>query len=277
METIFSYLKSRLQSVCSESELRRIVFLVGKKLTGLSEVGILTENVVFSDVQHAELERIVDELSVNRPIQYVLGEAEFCGLRFAVDERVLIPRPETEELVDWVISAQPLAQKILDVGTGSGCISVSLASRMPSAEVTAYDVSADALALAAENAQRNRVAVDFAQIDILNPPTVSDVFDVIVSNPPYIMNAERSEMAARVLDFEPDLALFVPDDDPLIFYRAIAKFAQTHLSVGGSLFFEINRQFAAQISAMLSSEGFSAVEVRKDCFGNDRMIKSIWQ
>ncbi len=277
METVFSYLKSRLQSVCSESELRRTVFLVGKKLTGLSKVGILTENVAFSDAQHAELERIVEELCVNRPIQYVLGEAEFFGLTFAVDERVLIPRPETEELVDWVISAQPSARKILDIGTGSGCISVSLASQMLSAKVSAYDVSAEALALAAENAQRNRVEVDFSQIDILNPPTVSDVFDIIVSNPPYIMNAERREMAARVTDFEPALALFVPDDDPLIFYRAIAKFAKTHLSAGGSLFFEINRQFAAQISAMLSDENFVEIEVRKDCFGNDRMIKSVWQ
>ncbi len=277
METIFTYLKLRLQLVCSESELRRIVFLVGKKLIGKSEVGILTENVLFSDSQTAELERIVKELREHRPIQYVLGETEFCGLTFAVDERVLIPRPETEELVDWVISAQNSAQKILDIGTGSGCIAVSLASRIPSAAVAAYDVSAEVLALAAENAQRNRVEVDFEQIDILNPPMVSAVFDVIVSNPPYIMNVERSEMASRVLDFEPELALFVPDDDPLIFYRAIARFAQTHLSVGGSLFFEINRQFAAQISAMLSSEGFSEIEVRKDVFDNDRMIKCVWR
>ncbi len=274
METYYSFFKSQLKQLCNTSELHDFVSLVGRKLTGFSDVKLMTKACVLNDCQLELFERYLKELSKNRPIQYVLGETDFCALKFKVDERVLIPRPETAELVDFVIDSASIGTKILDVGTGSGCIAIALSKLIPNAEVIAFDISESALELATENAHLNNVEVNFRQVDILNGADSDEDFDVIVSNPPYIMLSEREEMCSNVLDYEPHLALFVPDDDPLIFYRAIIDFAKKHLLPTGSLFFEINRVFSKEIKEMLNEKGFSKVKIRKDMFGNDRMIRA---
>lgn len=277
MENYFSFLKSRLQSVCAVSELHDFVFLVGHKLTGLSDVELLTKDCNLNESQLNLLEQYLNELSENRPIQYVLGETQFCGFQLKVDERVLIPRPETEELVDWMASSLSQESKVLDIGTGSGCIAIAVAKLLRNAQVVAYDVSEKALALAAENALMNNAKVMFRCVNILNSPTTTDKFDAIVSNPPYVLFSEQKTMAHNVLDYEPHRALFVPDENPLLFYRAIIDFAKNHLRQRGCLFFEINSAFAQQIKDLLLLEGFSGVCLRKDMFGNDRMIKAEWQ
>ena len=222
------------------------------------------------------LNSFIEKLKIFTPIQYVLGECEFMGLRFEVDPSVLIPRPETEELVEWILASQNNTNSvsILDIGTGSGCIAVSLKCMLPKAFVTAYDLSNDALALARKNAEINEVTVDFRQQDILQPETENGEWDIIVSNPPYIPNAEKVEIQSNVLNFEPHLALFVPDNDPLLFYRKIIEFAAMHLKAGGQLFFEIHRDRGQEVMQLLSEAGFAEIELRKDLSGNDRMLKA---
>lgn len=277
METYYSFFKSQLKQLCNTSELHDFVFLIGRKLTGLSDVEIMTKDCSLSDYQTEMFEQYLKELLKNRPIQYVLGETEFCGLKLKVDERVLIPRPETAELVNFVIETAKASCRILDIGTGSGCIAIALSKLISNAEIVAYDISESALELATENARLNGANILFREIDILNPPNLLDKFDVIVSNPPYIMFSEQKEMCSNVIDYEPHTALFVPDNNPLIFYRAIIYFAKNHLNSKGCLYFEINRTFSQQISELLDKAGFLQVECRKDMFDNDRMIKAVWQ
>ena len=201
----------------------------------------------------------------------------FFSYRFLVDENVLIPRPETEELVDWVLTtvtptSKPL--KIIDIGTGSGCIAISLAKSLPNAEVTAVDVSAKALQVARCNAELNGVTINFLQQDILQTSTLPDTYDIIISNPPYVRSLEKAEMQANVLEYEPHLALFVSDTDPLLFYNRIAALARKSLSPQGSLFFEINQYLGDEMIALLKAKGFEKVVLRQDLSGNDRMIMS---
>ena len=201
----------------------------------------------------------------------------FFSYRFLVDENVLIPRPETEELVDWVLTtvtptSKPL--KIIDIGTGSGCIAISLAKSLPNAEVTAVDVSAKALQVARCNAELNGVTINFLQQDILQTTTLPDTYDIIISNPPYVRSLEKAEMQANVLEYEPHLALFVSDTDPLLFYDRIATLARRALSPQGSLFFEINQYLGEEMKALLKAKGFEKVVLRQDLSGNDRMIMS---
>jgi release factor glutamine methyltransferase len=220
----------------------------------------------------------------------VLGEAEFGGRIFHVEPGVLIPRPETYELCQWILALGEHNEtqdngrnpSILDIGTGSGCIACTLAAELPEAKVTAWDISDDALRIAAENAKCINVSVSFEKVDALNPPLLhmngSEVglagFDIIVSNPPYICNKERATMERNVLDHEPSLALFVPDDDPLLFYRAIARFAYNALLPEGKLFFELNALYAEETRQMLCDMGFTNVELRNDQFGKPRMMKA---
>ena len=226
---------------------------------------------------------IQERLMQGEPVQYVIGKAEFGPRLFHVEPGVLIPRPETYELCQWVIKRgergerreegeEDRIEKILDIGTGSGCIACTLAAEIPNAQVTAWDISDDALRTAAENAKRTNVHVTFQKRDILHLPHTTEVFDVIVSNPPYIKEAERNEMSKNVLEHEPPLALFVPDDDPLLFYRAISKYAQKALKPHGSLFFEINPQHADDIQQLLRAMSFSDIEIRADQFGKKRFI-----
>ena len=204
-----------------------------------------------------------------------MGETVFFSYRFLVDENVLIPRPETEELVDWVLttvtpSSKPL--KIIDIGTGSGCIAISLAKSLPNAEVTAVDVSAKALQVARRNAELNGVTINFLQQDILQTTALPDTYDIIISNPPYVRSLEKAEMQANVLEYEPHLALFVSDTDPLLFYDRIATLARKSLSPQGSLFFEINQYLGEEMKALLKAKGFEKVVLRQDLSGNDRMM-----
>ena len=223
----------------------------------------------------SRLENALTRLAKGEPLQYVLGYSPFCGLNFKVDGRVLIPRPETAELVDWVAADAGECGRLLDIGTGSGCIAVTLAHRLLHWKVTGWDVSDGALEVARENSCMNGTDVEFRKVDILQAPALEYALDVIVSNPPYVMEQERHDMENRVLSYEPHLALFVPDDDALRFYRAIAEFGRNALSKGGSLYFEINPLKASAMEEMLVSYGYHDVEIRLDIFGKERMIKAI--
>ena len=229
----------------------------------------------------AELEDwnlILEQLKKEIPIQYLLGSTHFYGLEFEVNSNVLIPRPETEELVDWIIKSQQLAigdkkVRILDIGTGSGCVAIALAKNLPNAQVFAFDVSEQALATAQKNAELNQVAIKFIHQSILETEDLGQQFDIIVSNPPYVRHLEKLEIKKNVLDNEPHLALFVADDDALIFYRKIAELAQKNLNPQGQLYFEINQYLGQETLDLLQEMGFKNTELRKDIYGNDRMIQ----
>ena len=235
--------------------------------------------MVMTDQQRAEYLDFAKRLSHNEPLQYVLGYTEFYGLRLAVRPGVLIPRPETEELVHHIVQLTGSKRvKILDIGTGSGCIAAALASNCPNADVHAADISADALAIASENALANKLKITFSHIDILDWQETADCladWDIIVSNPPYIRIEEQKLMHANVLNHEPYLALFVSDEDPLIFYRSIAQYGQQSLRSGGQLFFEINEQLAKETADMLGRKGFQNIQIFQDLQGKDRWISCI--
>ena len=224
-----------------------------------------------------DLHEMLSRLQKNEPIQYILGKETFCGMTFEVDTNVLIPRPETRELVEWIVADYELlpACRILDVGTGSGCISISLAKFIPGASVESWDISEGALEVARRNCALNGVEVLLRQQDVLLAQPEPACFDVIVSNPPYITESEKADMEANVLDWEPATALFVPDADPLLFYRKIAELGTVMLKQGGSLYFEINRAYGNETVQMLEGLGYKQIELRKDDWGNDRMIKAV--
>ncbi|MCR5861731.1 peptide chain release factor N(5)-glutamine methyltransferase [Flavobacterium sp. J372] len=219
---------------------------------------------------------VLSQLEAQRPIQYIFGKAHFYGLEFKVNENTLIPRPETEELVEWVINdiQNPQYLKILDIGTGSGCIAISIAKNLKGTEVSAIDVSEEALAVAKENARKNDVDIYFHLLNILEAESFPQKYDIIVSNPPYVRHLEKAEIKPNVLEHEPHLALFVEDNDPLLFYRKIARLAKKYLKPDGRLYFEINQYLGQETLAMLEAEGFKNIVLRKDLMGNDRMIRS---
>jgi len=222
------------------------------------------------------LNEMIARLKKNEPIQYVIGAEVFCGWTFEVNENVLIPRPETQELVRWIEAdwKSDAPCRILDVGTGSGCIAISLSKLLEGAEVEAWDISEGALRVARRNADRNEAQVFFRRVDVLKACTENCRYDVIVSNPPYITESEKQDMEANVLDWEPHTALFVPDADPLLFYRRIAELGVSMLNEGGALYFEINRAYGEETVRMLEGLGYKQIELRKDNWGNDRMIKA---
>ena len=240
---------------------------------------LLNKQEVISDANKAYFLEILSQLKASKPIQYILGETDFYGRTFRVNPAVLIPRPETEELVKWVLDSVSMANpSILDIGTGSGCIAISLKLELPEADVVALDISADALALAKENAELHKAAVRFIKKDVLlmHPTDVASTFDVVVSNPPYIASSEKNSMKANVLANEPHLALFVPNTNPLIFYERIASIAQEKLNLGGFLFVEISERFGKEVLELLEKKGFKHVELRQDLGGKDRMVKAQW-
>lgn len=267
----------RLVTVCDVGEAKAIVRLVLDERFGLSATDVYCGKVTqLSADEQAELEKIMQRLEHAEPVQYVLGTEHFGGRVFHVEPGVLIPRPETEELCRWIIESCAMPNPaILDIGTGSGCIAISLALDVKGAKVLAWDISDDALRIAHDNAARLGSVVTIVKQDALNPPLDEDKWDVIVSNPPYICDREKAEMDNNVLDHEPALALFVPDDDPLRFYRSIAEYAVKALKTSGMLFFEINALYAEEMIAMLSALGYSDIEVRIDQFGKQRFIKAI--
>lgn len=266
-----------LEGQYGASEAKAIARLVLEQRFHLSLADILCGKMAllsYGDMQW--LQAAAARLQQGEPVQYVLGEALFCGRSFHVEPGVLIPRPETEELCRWIAACEPLARSILDIGTGSGCIACTLAAELPAAEVTAWDISAEALSIAQENAKRTHVHVSFERQDVLHMPA-SDIhqrFDVIVSNPPYVCMKERETMDAHVLDYEPHVALFVPDDDPLLFYRSIALYAASALNPTGTLYFEINPLYATELKTMLQDAGFRDIIIRKDFLDKQRFIRA---
>lgn len=229
--------------------------------------------------EQQKFQTAIRRLLQHEPVQYIIGETYFYGLRFKVNDAVLIPRPETEELVDWVLEDTlsfpgTFGLEILDIGTGSGCIAVSIANRLPQASVSALDISGGALETARENAKLNNAAVNFFRADVLQLESLGRDYNIIISNPPYVRELEKRQMQRNVLEHEPERALYVKDEDPLIFYRKITKLAKEAMDTGGKLYFEINQYLSAETGAMVEEQGF-AVELRKDMFGNFRMLKAI--
>ncbi|WP_439181821.1 peptide chain release factor N(5)-glutamine methyltransferase [Carboxylicivirga taeanensis] len=235
---------------------------------------LLMNNEFLKPEQLKKLESFIDLLKTHTPIQYIIGNTEFYGLRLEVNSSVLIPRPETEELVDWILKEEGAPKSLLDIGTGSGCIALSLKAHLPTCDVTAWDISPEALQTAGQNAKNHCLPVTFEQIDVLNYSPVNAAFDCIVSNPPYVREQEKTMMASNVLDHEPARALFVSDSDPLIFYRTIAQLALTILNPGGSLYFEINEYLADEMKDLLSNLGYSNIECRQDINGKERMMRA---
>ena len=222
-----------------------------------------------------DLHEMLSRLQKNEPIQYIIGTESFCGLTFEVNPNVLIPRPETQELVRWIEADwKSVPCRILDIGTGSGCISISLAKFLEGAKVESWDISEGALQVARRNCVRNEAEVLLRQQDVLSAVPEGELYQVILSNPPYICVKEKVDMDANVLDWEPETALFVPDADPLLFYRKIAELGVSMLCEGGALYFEINRAYGQETIQMLEAMGYKEIELRKDSWGNDRMMKA---
>lgn len=266
-----------LEPLYGNGEARAVTDYVLDVCFGLSKADILCGAVdEMTAEKTAELNKIFGRLTEGEPVQYVLGRAEFSGRWFNVHPGVLIPRPETEELCAWITadSKASASPKVLDIGTGSGCIAITLQLDMPESKVTAWDISADALDVARENAQQLGANVNFVKLDALNAKPEGE-WDVIVSNPPYICEKEKKDMAVNVLEHEPHTALFVPDADPLLFYRAITRLAVQTLSKGGRLYFEINPIYADDTCRMMRAEGMTAVELRSDMYGKQRMAKGV--
>ncbi|MCX6275422.1 MAG: peptide chain release factor N(5)-glutamine methyltransferase [Bacteroidetes bacterium] len=295
MKTVSAFIeqaKQELQHLYDDSELQLIAFFLLEDVMGFSRTDLqLRSN---QDLDQKSLERLNDfvlQLKAGRPLQYVLGYAWFSGMKFIVNENVLIPRPETEELVEWIISHHENLNgfrarnsilnshiSAMDIGTGSGCIAVSIKKALPAATVHGIDISEEALLVAKQNAEANAAAVNFFQDDILSMDfqnSTGEKFDIIVSNPPYIRKSEMNSMAPQVKDHEPHTALFVQDEDPLIFYIAIADFAKTHLKENGQLFFEINATLGTEVRDLLLKKGFLNVELKKDISGNFRMVRAV--
>lgn len=258
-------------------EIASFFTILSEYYLGLSRLQLAMDaekEIAVEDVE--KFEEVIKRLQDQEPIQYIIGETEFFGLPFKVNKHTLIPRPETEELVEWILSNSKFRtqnSELLDIGTGSGCIAISLAKKLPYAKVSAMDFSAEALKMAAMNAKRNEVVVDFIEKDVLALQSLPKQYDVIVSNPPYVRELEKEMMQKNVLEHEPDSALFVSDEEPLLFYRAIALLAKAALKPYGKLYFEINEYLGKQMFELLEQLGFVNVEVKKDIFGKDRMIK----
>lgn len=276
MKRIIQKIKEELGSYYNEGEVTALTRIIATEILGIAPTTYyLKDCVTLSTEEEATLSATIERLKRHEPIQYIQGYTEFCGLKFKVNRATLIPRPETSELVEWIAGDHKgKAVNILDIGTGSGCIAVSLAHRLPLSNVTAWDISPEAIATAAENSKENKTKVTFEIVDILTHCPAEKQFDVIVSNPPYIKENEKSAMHKNVLDWEPHTALFVPNNDPLIFYRTIAQKAMTMLTTGGTLYFEINRAHGAETMNMLADFGYKNIELRQDFAGNDRMIKA---
>jgi len=276
MQAAKKFISDQLSPIYPKEEIAGITKLIFEKVLKLSGIQLhLQKEEAISAANLAEIKDIVNQLVQFKPIQYILGESHFYGLTFKVTESVLIPRSETEELVDWIIKDYAeLAPKILDIGTGSGCIPISLLLHIPKASAEAWDISEQALVVANENAINNKVKVSFHHLDLFKTPEEPDKYDVIVSNPPYVTDSEKELMHQNVLNYEPHTALFVPDQDPLLFYAKIAELALIDLKPNGQLYLEINEQFGSQTLELLSAKGYVNLVLKKDLNGKDRMIKA---
>ena len=273
-----SYFSEQLKSVYPQTEIDTFFFFLIEEYLELKRIDLtLRPDFEISSDKRILLDEALVRLKEEEPIQYILTKTEFYGLPFKVNQNTLIPRPETEELVEWIINEVDKNQEslsILDIGTGTGCIPISLKKHLPKTTVSTIDVSEEALKIAEQNAVLNKVEVSFMHQDILKTEELSGEFDIIVSNPPYVRELEKVEIKNNVLKNEPHLALFVEDNNPLIFYKKIADLAKNSLTKTGLLFFEINQYLGLETVEMLKNKGFTQIELRKDLFGNDRMIKA---
>ena len=272
MKQQIDYIISQLRGYYADEELRDLAYWIVEECTGMTRTEILIGCKDTKKIVHAqEIERILQKLRANEPIQYVFGHTEWMGLDLRVTPATLIPRPETAELVEWIlhVADRDKQLRVVDIGTGSGCIAIALKKSASKWQVTGVDISHEALAVAKENAERNHVEVYWQQMDILSPiaNNLFPIADIIVSNPPYICEKEKVDMEARVLDYEPASALFVPDDDALLFYRRIAS-----LKAAKMLFFEINEAYGEQVCTMLHEMGYTDIEIKEDIYGKPRMV-----
>ena len=282
MQEASQQLLFQLYHVYDPREARNIADLVLEHLTGWKKIDrVINKQVPLSAKARADFPRIVEALAEHQPVQYILGEAWFCGFQFYVNNQVLIPRPETEELTQWIISdlkhlnsSEPV---VVDMGTGSGCIPVSIKKNIPTARVSGFDISEGALAVAKENARRLSVVVNFAIMDLMDEAQFDSIplADIIVSNPPYIPCSQENEMPDHVTRFEPGVALFVKDNDPLIFYRRLSALGRTKLKENGLLYFEIHEEFGSHTADLLHEYGWTGIELRKDMQGKERMIRAV--
>lgn len=276
--SLFNSLKAELTEKFGASEAKEMVLLIFESLKGWSQTDILIkQDEDVSDFISAKAEGIVKKTLEGEPLQYILGVAHFYGLKFKVTSATLIPRPETTELVDLIVNkfGNRKDLRVLDLGTGSGCIAIAIARNLKFADITATDISEDALKVARENASDLKVKINFKQEDILNMPQPTEKFDIIVSNPPYILVSEAESMDLNVLDYEPSSALFVPDNDPLKFYTPTIQYASENLNRGGGVYFEINPMFADQIREELHNAGFEDVNIIKDISAKNRFVYAI--
>lgn len=284
MRTFIETAKQRLAPLYTPQEINRIVRLLLEKWASVDAVSFYADkDRKIPAPELAKLQLALDKLCRNEPLEYVLGTTEFAGIPLKVDNRVLIPRPETEELVEWIRhnaneQGNNKPRKILDVCTGSGCIALALFNEWPTAQIEGWDVSVEALEVATQNASINQARVRFSCVDVLTfEPSANEtsLYDLIVSNPPYVCRSESSDMSSNVLEYEPHLALFVEDEDPLIFYAAIARLGKRILKPEGSLYVEINALLAEQTKILFENEGYSMVLLKKDLFGKDRFVKAM--
>lgn len=277
MHPIYTYIRQELSGFYPDAEAAAMAKYILTEKFQLSALDLYAgKDMNFSSEKLSEVNDILARLKLYEPLQYIIGETWFCGYRFKVTPAVLIPRPETAELIDWIVTDNKRdGAHVLDVGTGSGCIPVSLALMMDSPVVSAWDISEEALSVASENARLNNADVAFSRVDVLGTDIPDIKVDILVSNPPYITKSEKKDMEKNVLEWEPELALFVPDDDPLRFYKRIAELGLDILNDGGVIYFEINRAYGSETVEMLASMGYKNIELRKDLSGNDRMIKAL--
>jgi len=278
IKKVISFIKSELKGFYPMSEIDSFVYLIFEQLLNYSRTKLLiSQDIEIREDSYHNILNIIRDLKLYKPIQYILGKTIFYNLTFNVTPGVLIPRPETEELVHWIIKENPDEYKrILDVGTGSGCIAISLAKNLPESVVYASDISSKALTVTKNNSKLNNVDIQIMKLDILNTDNkLNEKIDIIVSNPPYVTEKEKKLMHKNVLDFEPESALFVPDNNPLLFYRAIIDFGINHLNPGGKIYFEVNESYGKETALLLEKRNFRDITLKKDINGKDRMLRGI--
>ncbi|WP_106829480.1 peptide chain release factor N(5)-glutamine methyltransferase [Parabacteroides pacaensis] len=279
MTETFHYIKQELKGIFSENEIGSLIHIITEHVCGIPYYRLLIDkDRQLSEKEKQDFYQITQRLKQAEPIQYILGQTSFYGSTYLVNPDVLIPRPETEELVDLILKRhQEKNIKILDIGTGSGCIAITLAKHLPQAQVWAADISTKALQTAQKNAIRNQAEIHFIHFNILDPSTkdkIQDNYDIIVSNPPYVLESEKKTMEKNVLEYEPGVALFVPDSDPLCFYQAIASFGKKRLKKNGFIYFEINDLYGNKIKEMLAQKNYHSIQLKKDICGKDRIIEA---
>lgn len=271
---LLPYYKTKLVDIYEDNEIENIFYVICDYKHNLSRIDVKISNTLLSESELLMHRACIKRLLTNEPIQHIIGETEFYGLSFLVNQDVLIPRPETEELIDFILSTtKDSALTILDIGTGTGCIPITLKSNLPLTKVSAIDISEKALETAIKNARLNKVNVNFSHKDILtNNLTDLPQFDIIISNPPYVLESDKLKMNKNVLDFDPELALFVADENPLLFYKRITTLAVEKLNKNGRLFFEIHENFGKETKQLLINAGFTNVNIINDMQGKNRIV-----